>query len=276
MTNDELSKQYHSLRFYNGTYSYKDVFLRIGNKTQTIEYETEKYVDTWIDLHLIPLERPIVSAPPGNTKFVTIPGRKDPIDLSDYYTGHPTYQNRTGSWSFATDNDFVKANGGWEVFDARLNNLFHGKRVKVELRDDPAYFYTGTVQLAQWQTGATYSTIGLNYNLYPFKKDKISSMDLWEWDTFSFTSGVINYAKDLDVEGSRAITIIGGTERSSPRIYATSDMTVSLNNSRGLISGSVSALTWTIIPGMVIVKGENRFQVQGNGYVTIDYRRGIL
>ena len=65
MTNDELSLQYHSIRFYNGKYSRKNVNYRIGNTTTVISDEIEKFYDTWIDFHLIPSERPTVAVPPA-------------------------------------------------------------------------------------------------------------------------------------------------------------------------------------------------------------------
>ena len=150
MASSYKSLEVHSIRLYDGTYKIENIPYRIGNDRTTIRFETENYYDTWDDFHLIPTARPILSLPTPNTKFVSIPGRKDPIDLTEYLTGHSTFGNRTGSWSFFTDVDYVEQRlGGWVAFDKRLRNLFHGHVGKIVLLDDPSYFYTGELTMGQ-------------------------------------------------------------------------------------------------------------------------------
>ena len=282
MADVDLSLNYHSLRLYVGTFTYKNVSYRIGNDTSTIRDETEKFYDTWDDFHLIPTERPTVALPPANTKIITVPGRKDPIDFSDYLTGHTTYGNRTGSWSFYTNPEYVDNYlGGWINFDKRLRTLFHGHIRKVSLRDDPAYFYVGEISMGEWQPGDSYSSVTFSYNFYPFKKSMISSMDLWKWDEFDFVDGVIMYLKDMEVDGSRTVTIYGGKERISPYISGSRGLTIEKREgsnwqSYGDVPTSSISSNKSIIPGLVIDSGENRLRFRGNGTVTVDYRRGML
>lgn len=281
MTNDELSLQYHSIRFYNGKYSRKNVNYRIGNTTTVISDEIEKFYDTWIDFHLIPSERPTVAVPPAVTKVVAVPGRETAIDFSDFLTGHPTYGNRSGSWSFITDTDYVNSQGGWISFENRLKQIFHGHVYKVVLVDDPSYFYVGEITLGQWQTGNSYSGITMTYSLYPYKKDMVSSMDMWKWDDFDFKNGTISYTKDLDISGSRTIKIIGSPERISPHISGSSGLTIKKQENGSWVNyGDVPTAAITsnksIIPRFVIEEGINNIRVQGTGTITIDYRRGLL
>lgn len=281
MTDDELSLQYHSIRFYNGRYSQKNVSYRIGDTTTTVADRVERYYDTWIDFHLIPSDRPTVAIAPANTKLIAVPGRSTAIDFSEFLTGHPTYGNRSGSWSFVTDTDFVNAHGGWIAFEKQLKQIFHGHVFKVALRDDPSYFYAGEISLGQWSTGQSYSAIQMSYSFYPYKKDMYSSMDLWKWDDFDFKSGTISYTKDLEVSGTRNIKIIGSSERISPHISGSNGLTIRKQENGSWVNyGDVPTAAITsnksIIPRFVIEEGVNNIRVTGNGTITIDYRRGLL
>lgn len=283
MAEYDQSLLYHSIRIYDGTFSSKNVKYRIGNTTTTVKDEVENYYDTWDDFHMIPSERPTVALPKANTKLVSIPGNSKPIDMTRYLTGHETFSNRSGSWSFITDPEYIEYNlGGWIAFDKQLRSLFHGRVAKVVLRDDPTYFYAGELTMGQWQTGTKYSTVRISYNLYPYKKAMTSSMDLWKWDDFSFKDGIIMYTKDLEVVTSRIITLYGGRERISPHISAGNSglLIDKYENSNWIAYGSIPTASIagakSIIPRLIIDDGENKLRIRGNGTVTIDYRRGLL
>lgn len=282
MASSYKSLQVHSIRLYDGTYKIENIPYRIGNDRTTIRFETENYYDTWDDFHLIPTARPILSLPTPNTKFVSIPGRKDPIDLTEYLTGHSTFGNRTGSWSFFTDVDYVEQRlGGWVAFDKRLRNLFHGHVGKIVLLDDPSYFYTGELTMGQWQTGDDRSTVTISYDLYPYKKDLSSTMELWKFDEFDFRDGVIMYLKDMEVNGSRDVKVYGSRERISPHISGSSGLVVYKYENKSWVNyGNVPtksiASNDSIVPRLVIDYGENLLRFTGTGSVTIDYRRGLL
>ena len=288
---EELSLQYHSLRIYDGTYTSKNVPYRIGNTTTTVQDEVEHYYDTWIDLRLIPSAPPTVTLPNPNTKFVSIPGRKDPIDMTTYLTGHPTYANRTGNWSFIADSDFVAqfsygSNKGFMAFDKFMKDKIHGRIRKVVLRDDPTYFYAGELTYSGFQTGRGNSSVSITYNLYPFKKSIQSSMELWKFDDFDFEDGVIMYLKDMEVTGSREVIVYGGKERISPHISGSTGVLVDKWNGSSWIAygqvptANISNMSTTIVPGLVIDEGQNRLRFRTSGvsvgHVTIDYRRGLL
>lgn len=282
MAEDWKSLQVHSIRLYDGTYGYRNVPYRIGNNTVTIRDEVENYYDTWEDFHLIPASRPTINVPNANTKFITIPGNSSPIDLSEYLTGHPTFANRTGSWSFFTDVDYVDSMfGGWINFNKILRSLFHGHVSKIVLMDDPSYFYTGELTMGQWQTGESYSTITISYDLYPYKKSMSSSMELWKFDDFDFRDGVIMYLKDMEVNGTRNVRVYGSRERISPHISGSSGLVVykfennSWVNYGNVPTASIASIE-SIVPRLTIDYGENLLQFRGTGSVTIDYRRGLL
>ena len=279
---EDLSLRYHSIRLYDGSYSYKNVPYRIGDDSMTVRDETEHFYDTWDDFHLIPSERPVIALPKANTKLINIPGRSTPLDFSEYLTGHPTFPNRTGQWGFYTDPDYVDENlGGWLVFDKQLRNLFHGRVYKLVLRDDPSYFYAGELTMGQWNTGEGRSSVTISYNLYPYKKSITSSMDMWKWDDFDFVDGVIMYLKDLEINRSRIVNVYGSFERISPHISGSSGILIDkYEDSTWIGYGNVPTAPISsgdsIIPRLVINEGLNRLRFRGNGTVTIDYRRGLL
>lgn len=279
----DQSLLYHSIRIYDGTTEKPvDVNYRIGNVTTVIQRAAEKYYDTWNDFHLIPAERPTVALPTANTKMVSIPGRKNPIDLTTYLTGHPTFGNRNGSWTFLTDNDWVNSyTGGWIAFDKKLRGLFHGHIAKVVLRDDPLYFYAGELTMGQWATGNSQSSVTISYNFYPYKKSHVSSMELWEWDDFDFEEDYVQYLKDLEVNSSRIVNIYGSPERISPHIQASSNILVDKYVGSSWIAygpAPTDSITGnnSVIPRLIIDDGLNKLRFRGNGTVSIDYRRGLL
>ena len=70
--------------------------IKIGTDLSALE----NWVDTWADWGLIPSAKPTVSMAPANIKWQEIPGRSEPIDMTELVTDKVTYKNRTGSWSF--------------------------------------------------------------------------------------------------------------------------------------------------------------------------------
>lgn len=258
----DLSLQYHSIR---------------------IIYGTGYFYDTWNDYHLIPTDRPTVAVPKANIKMITVPGRRNPIDLTTYLTGHPTYTNRTGSWSFYTDPEYIdKHFGGWVRFEKLLRMAINGFTTKVILRDDPAYFYVGELTMGQLKPGPDRSTVTISYNFYPFKKSVIGSMDNWTFDDFDFRDGVIQYLVDLEVNTSRIVRVYGAPERISPHMSANANILVEKKNELGtwVSYGYVPTASIynknSVVPRLIIEDGINELRFIGNGSVTIDYRRGLL
>ena len=62
--------------------------------------------NTWDDWHLIPSTRPLVNPPSRKKNTVDIPGADGSLDLSNVVSGHPVYENRSGSFEFIVENGF--------------------------------------------------------------------------------------------------------------------------------------------------------------------------
>lgn len=194
-------------------------------------YTTIEGHNTWKDWHLIPASRPVVNPPPPNTKDFTVPGRNGKIDISTILTGYMTYQNRTGSWDFIVDHNQWHS---WEAAYTCIMGHIHGESLKCILDDDPGYYYEGLFSVSGWKSDKDWSTITINYDLYPYKKDLQTSMEPWLWDPFSFETGVIreygtwsngvyHEYRTIAANSSETIEVAYiGEERVIPEIYSNS------------------------------------------------------
>lgn len=224
--------------------------------------------NTWDDWHLIPKSRPVINPPTVKTNYVEIPGGDGVLDLSTALSGRPTFANRTGTLDFYVDNDFKS----WHALYSEIMKYLHGVRMRLILEDDPAYYYEGRFSVNEWRSDKHCSSISIDYNVSPYKKDISSSLDDWIWDTFNFDTGVIRYYKDIVVEGSKLVRVIGNLMPNTVTISASNaSMSVTFNGrTYPLPKGA------TVIKEILIVDGENRLMFMGNGTISIEYSGGVL
>ena len=121
---------------------------------------------SWRDFHLVPTSRPVISPPTFREKYVDIPGRNGAIDLASAISGRPVYANRSGSIEFLVD---LEQWPSWSVAYSTIATHLHGQVMHMTLDDDPEFYYEGRFTVNQWESGASFSTIVIDYNLQPFK-----------------------------------------------------------------------------------------------------------
>lgn len=232
--------------------------------------------NSWDDWHLIPSTRPVINPPPLKSHYVDVPGSDGVIDLTSYLTGHPVFGNRTGSLEFIVENGHEY----WDVLYSKIMNYLNGSNLKIILEDDRNYYYEGRCTVNEWRSDKWYSLIVIDYDLYPYKRERFSSLEDWLWDPFDFETGVIRNYKDLVVNGSLTISIPATREFVVPTFIVTT------NNSLAVMSVLYEGRTYTLN------NGENRFpdlhlysrnqneerelRFSGYGTVSIDYRGGSL
>ena len=234
----------------------------------TFDTGTSK-VNTWDDWRLIPTSRPLIVPPGVKTQSVDVPGGNGSVDLTEALTGYPVYENRIGSWEFAVTNDFRP----WNVAYSDIMSFLHGKRMKAILEDDFNFYYEGRFAVNQWASNKDYSVLTIDYNVYPYKRSTISSVEEWLWDPFDFEIGVIRDYNALSVSGELSVDIIGSDEPIVPII------TVTTTDSSGMdvvVNGTTYHLTdgENVKPELLVQSGEHTFTFKGNGTVTINYREG--
>ena len=223
--------------------------------------------DSWEDWHLIPTSRPLFSPPSVKTKEVDIPGMDGVLDLTEVVAGRPTYGNRSGS------HEFIVADGysGWtwsEAYSA-IMDILHGQNTYAILSDDPGYFYEGRFSVNQWKSDKSWSLITISYNVKPFKRELLTSMDEWEWDPFNFETGVIRSWNNIQVNGTKTVRLIGSRMPVSPTIVCSADMQMEYDGETYLLSSGSNT-----IPGFKLNDEEISVTFIGNGTVSVEYRGG--
>lgn len=224
--------------------------------------------NTWDDWYLIPSSRPVFNPPGVKTQYVDIPGGNGQVDLTESLTGYPLYENRTGSFEFYVENGHKK----WNVLYSEIMNFLHGKSLTAYLEDEIDYVYIGRFNVNEWKSDKWWSLITIDYNVYPYKKDRIGSLGNWLWDPFNFETGIARDYSDLIILGSMIYSIAPSEEPISPTIKLVSgSVSVSFNGSSyNLQSGN------NYIPEIVITNSNNTLVFSGSGVISIDYRGGKL
>lgn len=230
--------------------------ITIGNK------------NTWDDWHLIPASRPLFNPPTVKTNMVNIPGGDGVLDLTTALAGRPTFNNRTGSWTFYVQNGFKS----WSELYSEIMVYLHGQEFKAILEDDPTYYYEGRFSINQWKSDKNWSQIVIDYNVGPYKKRTTHTGSDWLWDPFNFETGIIRNYKNLPVLTSLTVVIEGDMMDSIPVIICSaSGMSVTYDGiTYGLSKGANTN------PNIVLHSGENTLVFHGQGIITIENTGGRL
>ncbi len=224
--------------------------------------------NTWDDWHLIPTSRPLFNPPSVKTNLIEIPGGDGALDLTTALAGRPLYKNRTGSLEFYVDNNFLD----WTVLYSEIMVYLHGQKMRAVLEDDPSYYYEGRFAINAWKSNKERSSLVIDYDVNPYKKDILGTDEEWIWDTFNFETGVIRYYKDLPVSGSLSVTVIVDMMPVSPTITTSAaGMTVSFSGETYNLSKGVNH-----IPEIVLPQGSNVLTFTGSGTITIGQTGGRL
>lgn len=224
--------------------------------------------NTWDDWHLIPTSRPLFNPPSVKTHLVDIPGGDGVLNLTYALAGRPTFNNRTGSWTFVVQNGFMD----WATLYSEIMVYLHGKTLRAVLEDDPAYYYEGLFFVNQWKSDKDYSQIVIEYNVDPYKRKIRSAGEDWLWNTFNFETGVIRNYADLLVEDSLDVILTNDMMINVLVIHCTeSGMSMIYEDTTyPLYSGENVILDINLKPG------DNTLKFLGQGTITIESRGGML
>ena len=221
--------------------------------------------NTWDDWHLVPTSRPLVTPPNVNTSYVTVPGASGSLDLTEALTGYPTYSNRSGSWEFLVMNGY----GEWYARYSEIMAYLHGKKMRAILDDDPNYYYEGRFSVASWSSPKNWSHITINYNVGPYKIEVHSIDENWMWDPFNFETDMVHTYKDLEVNGTREITVYNDIMRVRPVIVCSNAMSVAFKGKTYQLSSGQNS-----IREIMFSEGANVLTFNGTGTVSIQMHGG--
>lgn len=224
--------------------------------------------NTWDDWHLISTSRILFNPPSVKTSYVDLPGGDGTLDLTEVLAGRPTYNNRTGSWTFYVMNGYQE----WYELYSDIMQYLQGKELDAILEDDPGFLYHGRFQVDAWRSDPTWSKIVISYNVGPYKKDVAGYGDNWLWDPFNFERDVIKSYKNLVVDGTLSMIYVNETMITIPTFITTADdMTVTFKENIYTLSlGSNTFKDLRFDPG------ENPLVFNGHGKVTIENIGGKL
>ena len=187
-----------------------------------------------------------IELPELKKKQIELKGADGYIDLTEVF-GHPMYGNRTIKAEFV-----LKETGAEDC--------------------DPAYYYEGRFEEEHEKEFRPFSKVILTADCKPYKKELAdSTAEDWLWDTFSFEDGIIREYKNITVNGSYTLNIIGREQILVPIIYSTAPMTVTYNNKTyNLVTGK------NYIYSIAIQPGDNLLAFKGTGTISVEYRGGKL
>lgn len=212
-----------------------------------------------------------ISLPPVKKNIIEVPGMSGGLDVSEVLTNEPVYGYRENvTFTFKHyDNRF-----SFEEAKSKIAKWVHGKNVSVILDTDRAYVYICRLSVDMKKTSRISSTITISGYAEPFKKEIQSSATPWEWDTFSFETGVIRELYDIVItENFNTIVIDAGIIPANPifDVIESNELTVSYNGKTyNLPIGK------TRIPNIKVGEEDVTLTFDGTGKLSIDYRTELL
>lgn len=146
---------------YNGAHSIHFIEA-LDSSTNSTPTSYASKTNSWLDLNLIPLTRPSIVTPSPSIKLIEVPGTSHRIDLTDLQPGGLKFGLRSGSWKFAVDHNKYS---DWHTAKKTVENALNGKRLYCVLDDDLTLAYRGRFSVSGWESGVTYSSVTISYQL---------------------------------------------------------------------------------------------------------------
>ena len=213
-------------------------------------------------------ERPKVSPPKVKTNYVDVPGATGALDLTEVTGDDVKYENREITCTFTVKEGRNK----WHDIYSNIQDYLHGQKMKIILDEDPTYYYEGRCSVNEWTSSKVTSTIVINATVEPYKNERFSSLEAWEWDNFNFETGIIRDYKDIIVDDEYEL-LIPGTRKQVVPVFTVSG---------GSLEVEYNGNTYTLplghsrILNIVIKEGDNLLTFKGKGKVSVEYRGGRL
>lgn len=233
-------------------------------------------VHTYRDLGLI-LATYYIPEPKVKDRRVSIPFASGSVDLTEG-AGYIPYEDRDGvSFEFVMKNkDYYEYNEKIQ----RINNMLHGRKLKLILDTDPSYYYNARLHLDETKHTKLFSKVSIKGTADPFKLSLVASNEPWLWNPFNFFTGKIEETTaDVIVNGPKTILIHGGSYLTSPTfyVYESTGLTVTFDEQVfNLPKDNTKAYETYKIPQIRIGNEDAELEFNGIGKVSIEYRGRYL
>lgn len=229
---------------------------------QTVTFGTKNSYD---DFGLILTDKDI-GFPEPKLEEVDVIGADGVIDLSEVLNDDIKYKTRKLQFTFTV----LKGNKYWASTVADVANYLHGKKLRIQMDFDPAYYYTGRCKINSFKTSKRLCTITIDAECEPYRLDINGNGEKWLWDTFSFQNGFIR-VNAVTVNGSLQANLQNQRKIVSPTFTCSTAMTVTFDGvTYNLPKGKTQVL------GIRLQYGTNYVTFKGNGTVKIEYQGGAL
>lgn len=229
---------------------------------QTVTFGTKNSYD---DFGLILTDKDI-GFPEPKLEKVDVIGADGVIDLSEVLNDDIKYKTRKLQFTFTV----LKGNKYWASTVADIANYLHGKKLRIQMDFDPAYYYTGRCKINSFKTSKRLCTITIDAECEPYRLDINGNGEKWLWDTFSFQNGFIR-VNAVTVNGSLQVNLQNQRKIVSPTFICSTAMTVTFDGvTYNLPKGKTQVL------GIRLQYGTNYVTFKGNGTVKIEYQGGAL
>ena len=229
---------------------------------QTVTFGTKNSYD---DFGLILTDKDI-GFPEPKLEEVDVIGADGVIDLSEVLNDDIKYKTRKLQFTFTV----LKGNKYWASTVADVANYLHGKKLRIQMDFDPAYYYTGRCKINSFKTSKRLYTITIDAECEPYRLDINGNGEKWLWDTFSFQNGFIR-VNAVTVNGSLQVNLQNQRKIVSPTFTCSTAMTVTFDGvTYNLPKGKTQVL------GIRLQYGTNYVTFKGNGTVKIEYQGGAL
>ena len=229
---------------------------------QTVTFGTK---NSYKDFGLILTDKDI-GFPEPKLEEADVIGADGVIDLSEVLNDDIKYKTRKLQFTFAV----LKGSKYWASTIAEIANYVHGKKLRIWMDFDPAYYYTGRCKINSFKTSKRLCTITIEAECEPYRLDVNGNGEKWLWDTFNFQNGFIRVNK-VTVKGSLRVNLQNQRKIVSPTFTCSSAMSVTFNGTTyKLPAGKTTVL------GIRLQYGTNYVTFNGNGTVKIEYEGGEL
>ena len=221
------------------------------------EYDLER------EFHLKLLEISL-GTPEVKSETVDIPGKNGVLDYTEAITGFPVYKNAKHTLKFDfKDGDY----GVWIERAGKIKRAFHGKRFPVTLGSG-TYYYDARISVDTEKINQYYSRIEMELDAFPYRKNSLTSMDDWLWDSFCFESDIAQ-PRTKDIEVPAVIIIYGDAMPTGCVFHCSGIVTLEFKGNAYILPEGDSQS-----PDIIITEGENAFHFSGSGTVSVEYRGG--
>ena len=207
--------------------------------------------NTWYDWRLI-LTAKSITPPEPKTNYVKINGMSGSLDLSESLTGEVTYEDRTISATFWTDNGTHKERTKL-LRDIRI--ALHGRKIKIMEPDDPEHYFYGRVKIKSEKNILPYAELTIECICEPWRyaiSDTVREVELTE----TVTNVVINNS---------------GAKTLNPIISVKGNALITYNNNKTTLSDGDYKVS-----DIKLRNGFNIIGVSGSGTVTFTYKEADL